>query len=78
MAKKAPAPFGMSAVRNVDYVTAGETYQVEVEGKRFHFRNVRTGGATSLPAWQVGQAVRDGALEYTQSAAERRAMNGLV
>ncbi len=76
--KSAPAPFKMSCSANVDYVTAGETYTVTMEpgrAVRFHFRNDRTGGATTLAGWQVGQAVKSGALEYVSTAAERRAAN---
>lgn len=46
--------------RDVDYVTAGETYTVEREGRTTHFRNVRTGGGTSVPNWMFDQAVRNG------------------
>lgn len=80
MTKKLPAPFQMSAAQNVDYVTAGETYTVTMEAGRFgrfHFRNNRTGGATTLAAWQVGAAVKSGALEYVETAAQRREANGL-
>jgi len=48
------------ATRNVDYVTAGETYAVEREKRFSYFRNVRTGGATSVPNWMFDQSVRNG------------------
>lgn len=49
--------------RNVDYVTAGETYTVE-RGRTpkhdAHFRNNRTGGATFMREWQVRAAITAG------------------
>ena len=49
-----------------EYVRAGETYTVEQEGKgnrrRYHFRNVVTGGGTSMAGWAFSAAVRAGQL----------------
>lgn len=56
-----PAPKMIRATRDVDYVTAGETYSVEQEGKRTYFRNIRTGGGTSIANWQFDDAMRSGA-----------------
>lgn len=47
--------------RDVDYVTAGETYTVERDRRFVYFRNVRTGGGTSVYAWQFDAAVKSGA-----------------
>lgn len=57
---KAPAQT-VRATKDVDYVTAGETYTVERESRNSFFRNVRTGGGTSVPNWMFDQAVRSGA-----------------
>lgn len=54
-------PKTVRCFRDVDYVTAGETYTVEREARTTFFRNVRTGGSTSVPNWQFDQAVSSGA-----------------
>lgn len=61
MPANAAATQTVKATRDVDYVTAGETYTVEREKRSTFFRNVRTGGGTSVPNWQFDQAVKSGA-----------------
>lgn len=37
--------------KDVDYCSAGHTYEVEQTKRFVYFHNVETGGRTSMPAW---------------------------
>lgn len=50
----------VTCVRNVDYCSAGRTYEVEQEKRFVYFHNVETGGSTSMPVWQFKQAMASG------------------
>ncbi|PZU71067.1 MAG: hypothetical protein DI540_01030 [Sphingobium sp.] len=66
--KKNPNPFVRDGERytvsqDVDYLSAGATYEIESAGKRSaYFRNVERGGGTSLNNYVIERAMRDGVM----------------
>ncbi|PHP18783.1 hypothetical protein CG471_16070 [Sphingobium sp. IP1] len=66
--KKSPNPFVRDGERytvsqDVDYLSAGATYEIESAGKRSaYFRNVERGGGTSLNNYVIERAMRDGVM----------------
>lgn len=70
--KKNPNPFVRAGerytlARDVDYLSAGATYEVENASRgEARFANVATGGRTSLPNWQIERALRDGAMQRVE------------
>lgn len=66
--KKNPNPFVRDSERytvsqDVDYLSAGATYEIESAGKRSaYFRNVERGGGTSLNNYVIERAMRDGVM----------------
>lgn len=66
--KKNPNPFVRDGERytvsqDVDYLSAGATYEIESAGKRSaYFRNVERGGGTPLNNYAIERAMRDGVM----------------
>ncbi|WP_422932569.1 PLxRFG domain-containing protein [Sphingobium cupriresistens] len=64
--KKNPNPYVRAGERytfsaDVDYVRAGETYEIETPGKRnAYFRNVGSGAGTSLNNYHIERALKQG------------------
>ncbi|MDV3479887.1 PLxRFG domain-containing protein [Sphingobium yanoikuyae] len=73
--KKNPNPFVRDGERytvsqDVDYLSAGATYEIESAGKRSaYFRNVERGGGTSLNNYVIERAMRDGVMSIAPEVA---------
>lgn len=51
-----------TATRDVDYVSAGVTYDVEAGKKFAYFRRTDDSSGTQMPMWQFKRAVADGSV----------------
>lgn len=73
--KKNPNPFVRDGERytvsqDVDYLSAGATYEIESAGKRSaYFRNVERGGGTSLNNYVIERTMRDGVMSIAPEVA---------
>ncbi|WP_375188394.1 strawberry notch-like NTP hydrolase domain-containing protein, partial [Sphingobium yanoikuyae] len=66
---------------DVDYVSAGQTYEVEsADSRTAYFRNVETGGGTSLNNWHIEGALKKGTMTRaaTNTPAEGRTAEGVT
>lgn len=45
-----------------EYLTAGDTYRVQVGRRQVNFENIARGTGTFMPLWQYNRSVRDGSL----------------
>ena len=52
----------VKCIKAFDYLGSGESYQVEIGKKFWHFQNLHNGAGTFIPVWRCNQAMKSGEL----------------